>query len=145
MGNLLLDTNVVSELMRDEPSSALIEWFSQNNKQILFSCAVTKAEILLGIALLPEGKRKKALAKDAELTFAEDFTGECLPFDEVAAEYYAYVISMRKNIGRPIAMADAQIASIALSQNLAVVTRNTKDFEQIQGLTVINPWLSQNV
>ena len=144
MQKLLLDTNVVCELMRDEPNFTVLNWFMKNDNQILFSCAVTKAEILLGVALMPEGKRKQALAKDTELTFSEDFKNECLPFDANAAAYYAFVVSSRKAIGRPIDMADAQIAAIALNQNLTLVTRNVKDFEQIEGLTLINPWQPQN-
>ena len=96
MGNLLLDTNVLSELMRDEPNNNVFNWFMQNGDQTLFSCAITKAEILSGIAAMPEGKRKQTLAKDAEMTFSEDFTSDCLPFDAESAAYYAYIVSNRK-------------------------------------------------
>ena len=141
MQDLLLDTNVMSELMRGMPDNTVIRWFEHNSHLKLFSSAVTKAEILLGVALLPEGRRKQALAEDAELTFAEDFASECLPFDKDAAIVFAWVASSRKKLGKPVGMADAQIAAIALVNELTLVTRNTKDFEQIEGLNLINPWL----
>ena len=140
MEQVLLDTNVVSELMRAKPSEAVVAWFAQHQQAILFTSAVTQAEVLLGVALLPEGKRKKALAEDAEITFEQDFAGRCLSFDGMAATEYALLSAERTRAGKPMSTADAQIAAIALSHKLALVTRNTKDFSDIRGLQVINPW-----
>ena len=101
---------------------------------------VTQAEILTGIALLPGGKRRTALAVLAEQMFEQDFAGRCLAFDAPAAKHYALIVAGRTQLGQPISTEDAQIAAITLATGLTVATRNTKDFENIDGLKVVNPW-----
>lgn len=136
----LLDTNVLSELMRDNPSPAVMSWLDSQPEQSLHTTAVTQAEILAGIAILPAGKRRDALAIGADQLFQQDFRGRCLGFGSPAAERYALVRAERQRAGRPISTEDALIASIALAAHLQLVTRNIKDFEGIDGLQVINPW-----
>jgi len=136
----LLDTNVLSELMRDHPSSAVMAWFSQRAKAVMKTSAITQAEILTGVALLPAGKRRDGLARAVEEMFATEWAGHCLPFDAAAASHYALIRAQRVRAGRPITTEDGQIAAIALANGLPLVSRNTKDFEGIDLLTVINPW-----
>ena len=136
----LLDTNVLSELMREHPDADVRGWFAQNMRSAMSVSAVTLAEILTGIALLPAGKRRAALAIAAERMFEQDFAGRCLAFDAVAARNYALIVADRTRRGLPISTEDAQIAAIALAAGLTVATRNTKDFENIDGLTLANPW-----
>ena len=136
----LLDTNVLSELMRDPPASGVLAWFAQNKRSIMSVSAVTQAEILTGIALLPIGKRRVALAMAAEQMFEQDFAGQCLAFDSAAAKHCALIVAARARLGQPISTEDAQIAATALAAGLTVTTRNTKDFENIDGLTLANPW-----
>ncbi|MDB5868674.1 MAG: putative nucleic acid-binding protein contains domain [Polaromonas sp.] len=136
----LLDTNVLSELMREHPDAGVLDWFAQNTRAALRTSTVTQAEILTGIALLPAGKRRMALALAAEQMFAQDFAGNCLGFDTAAAKNYALIVAARTRQGRPISTEDAQIAAIALASGLTVATHNTKDFENIDGLTLANPW-----
>ena len=137
----LIDTNVLSELMREKPAPQVLAWFSGQNTHDLQTSAITHAEILAGIALLPAGKRKEAMLVAANQIFEEDFAGRCLHFGGQAIGQYAMVRAQRQLAGRPIDTADAQIAAIALAGHLTLVTRNTKDFEGITGLQVINPWL----
>jgi predicted nucleic acid-binding protein len=106
----------------------------------LHTSAITKAEILTGVAFLPAGKRREAMARAASQIFNEDFLGRCIDFGGMAVEHYALVKVQRQLAGRPIDIPDAQIAAIALAASLRLVTRNTKDFEGIDGLDVINPW-----
>ncbi len=136
----LLDTNVLSELMREQPHPQVLDWFASQAVNQLQTSAVTHAEILTGIALLPAGKRRQAMALAASQIFEEDFMGRCIDFGGLAVAQYALVKAQRQLAGRPIDTADAQIAAIALAANLTLVTRNTKDFEGIDGLEVINPW-----
>jgi predicted nucleic acid-binding protein len=136
----LIDTNVLSELMREKPDTQVLAWFSQQTPIQLHTSAITKAEILTGVALLPAGKRREGMALAASQIFNEDFLGRCIDFGGVAVEHYALVKVQRQLAGRPIDIPDAQIAAIALAANLTLVTRNTKDFEGIDGLEVINPW-----
>lgn len=136
----LLDTNVLSELMRENPSPAVLDWFAGQAASLLHTSTVTQAEILAGIAALSAGKRRDALARAAHQLFRDDFLGRCIAFDSAAAEHYALVRAQRKHAGRPISTEDAQIAAIALAAQMKLVTRNTKDFEEIDGLTPINPW-----
>ena len=138
----LLDTNVLSELMRSKPATAVLDWFTQNAQRAMHTSAVTQAEILTGVALLPVGQRRTALATSAEQMFEQDFADRCLPFDTAAAKHYAVLVAARTRQGQPVATEDAQIAAIALAAGLIVVTRNTKDFENIGGLVLANPWLT---
>ncbi|MBI2836026.1 MAG: type II toxin-antitoxin system VapC family toxin [Acidobacteria bacterium] len=137
---ILLDTNVLSELMRRSPEPRVLQWMDSRPAAEMWISAVTVCEIRLGIALLPEGLRKDLLADLAEAMFQEDFSERCLPFDFSAAAGYASIVAARTRQGRPIKVEDAQIAAIALSGGLTLATRNTKDFAGIDRLTLVNPW-----
>lgn len=136
----MLDTNVLSELMRVQPAAAVLDWFAKNAHNAMHTSAITQAEILTGIALLPAGQRRTALATAAEQMFEQDFADHCLAFDVAAAKHYAVVVAARTRQGQPISTEDVHIAAIALAAGLIVATRNTKDFENIEGLTLANPW-----
>ena len=138
--DFMLDTNVLSELMREKPAVAVLNWFAQNTHSVMHISAVTQAEILTGIALLPAGKRRTALALAAEEMFEQDFADHCLAFDAAAAKNYALIVSARTRHGQPISTEDAQIAATALAKGLIVATRNTSDFENIDALSLVNPW-----
>lgn len=138
---ILLDTNVVSELMRRAPDQSVMAWIDGQPQYRLYSSSVTRAEIELGIAILPEGRRKQGLQAAAMRMFAE-FHGRCLAFDEPAASRYAALVSARMRAGRPISVEDAQIAAIALAGALVLATRNVRDFSDIDGLSVVDPFTS---
>lgn len=140
MLGVLLDTNVLSELMRAKPDTAVLDWFAGQKEASFFVSAITRAEILLGIALLPAGKRRDKLAAAAEQMFEEDFSGHCLPFDGGCAAEYALLVAGRTRKGRAISTEDGQIAAIALLHGLPLATRNGKDFTGIEGLMLMNPW-----
>ena len=140
MQGVLLDTIVLSELMRPQPSSMVLAWFSQQKDTEFYTSAITQAELLLGVALLPDGKRRDAIAGAVEQMFDQDFVGRCLPFDELAAHEYAALVAIRNKVGMPISTEDAQIAAIALRHGLALATRNTKDFRKISELVLLDPW-----
>jgi toxin FitB len=137
---ILLDTNVLSELMRPNPDTGVVKWLDALPDGDVWISAITVGEIRLGLALLPDGRRKQTLSGLAEKMFLEDFFEKCLPFDYQAAEVYAEIVSSRSRQGRPIAVEDAQIATIALSTGLELATRNIKDFLGIENLKRINPW-----
>ena len=138
----LIDTNVLSELMRVQPDEQVLNWFERQADAGLFTSSITKAEIFLGIELLQQGKRRTHLEAVANIIFTEDFSGRCLPFDSQSAEVYAQIVANRQRLGKPITTEDAQIAAIALTANIVLVTRNTKDFVEINGLKLVNPWES---
>lgn len=136
----ILDTNVVSEPMRPLPSAAVMAWLSQRPENgHFFVTAITVAEILFGIELLPRGRRHEKMLAQAQATFAEDFAGRVLPFDEPAARAFPAVAGSRRALGRPILDLDAQIAAIARSRDAILATRNTADFEGC-GVRLVNPW-----
>jgi hypothetical protein len=137
---ILLDTNVVSELMRPAPQPRVLEWLDARPAGDVWISAVTVGEIRLGIDLLPEGRRRARLAALADEMFQEDFADRCLPYDAPAAVEYAGIVAARARQGRPITVEDAQIAGIARSAGLALATRNTRDFSGIDGLPFLNPW-----
>lgn len=136
---LLLDTNVLSELLRANPDAGVIAWFAAQHADALFVSAVTQAEMLFGAALLPGGRRRAQLEQHLHAMFDEDFARRVLPFDSDAARIYAGVVAGRRQAGRPISQVDAQIAAIALAQRASLVTRNVDDFEGC-GLTLLNPF-----
>lgn len=136
----LLDTNVLSELLRPQPDEGVCRWLNAQDEQQLYVCSVTQAEMLLGVALMPDGRRKAVLQTQVELLFNQDFAGRMLAFDSSAAQAYAPLVMARRQMGRPIAQADAQIAAVAAAHGLTVATRNQKDFEGC-GVPVFNPWI----
>ncbi len=139
---LILDTNVISETMQPQPSLRVLAWWKQQQGGELFITSVTVAEILFGIELLPQGKRRVALLAGAELMFGKVLSGRVLPFDEEAARAYPEIAAGRRSQGRPIAEFDAQIAAIARSRRATLATRNTADFEGC-GVRLVNPWTGQ--
>ena len=136
---ILLDTNVLSELMRPAPDPAVEQWLSAQPDASLFISAITEAELRYGAALLPGGKRRVALTAEIDGMMEEDFDGRILPFDRRAAQAFAAIAADRRQAGRPISQADAQIAAIARSRGASLATRNVADFDGC-GVEVINPW-----
>ena len=135
----VLDTNVVSELMRERPQPEVLAWLDSQLTDKLFMTAVTEAEIRTGIAVLPEGERRHGLAVAADRAFGVFFADRILPFDSDTAQAYAVIAAERRAAGRPISQADCQIAAISRSCRASVATRNAGDFEGC-GIDVINPW-----
>ena len=125
--------------MRPQSDKKVLAWL-QRQRLPFYTSTITRAEILLGIALLPNGKRRESLALAAEQMFTQDFAHRCLHFDNEAAAEYALAVASRQRAGLPISTEDGQIAAIALRHGLPLATRNGKDFTRIENLTVFNPW-----
>ena len=136
---IILDTNVISELMRPEPSSVVTAWVAKRPVQELFTTSITEAEIFYGIELLTKGKRREALRAAAEAMFAEDFRGRIFAFGSEAARAFSKIAAHRRQLGKPISNADAQVAAIARVQKARLATRNVTDFMDCE-LDVIDPW-----
>jgi len=137
--NIVLDTNVLSELLRSQPAAAVLAWFNRQPAQCLYSSAVTQAEMLLGAQLLPAGARRRQLESALQAMFDADFQGRVWPFDDQAAKHYAQLVSARRIAGTPMAQFDGQIAAIASARGAAVATRNLSDFAGC-GLVLHDPW-----
>ncbi len=133
---IVIDTNVVSEMMRDEPDQKVLTWSETVGR--LHTTAVTLAEVDYGIARLPEGHRKDRLAATAASVFA-DYDELIVAFDARAARRYGSIVADREKGGRPITTADAQIAAICAAREATLATRNTGDFEGT-GIDLVNPW-----
>jgi predicted nucleic acid-binding protein len=136
---ILLDTNVLSELMKPAPAEAVVRWVAAQPVMSLYTTSVTQAEILHGVMLLPAGRRRSGFEAAAEAMFREDFGGRVLSFDSDAARPYALIAVARQRAGRPISHFDAQIAAIARAVGAAIATRNVADFDGC-GVKVIDPW-----
>lgn len=135
---IVLDTNVVSELMRPAPAPAVMAWLQRHPSHDVFTSAITVAEIRYGIARLPAGRRRETLAQAATEIFAA-FPDQILPFDLAAAIAYADIVSRRESLGTPIDGFDAQIAAVCRARAADLATRNGKDFADT-GIAVTNPW-----
>ncbi|MFZ1918136.1 MAG: type II toxin-antitoxin system VapC family toxin [Terriglobales bacterium] len=136
---ILLDTNVISELMRPKSSAVVLQWFSRHEPHELYTSAITVAETFYGIELLLHGKRRSELLAGAEKMFTEVLAARIFAFEDQAAHAFALIASNRRKAGRPIAEMDAQIAAIASVHNAILATRNTADFEGC-GVRLVNPW-----
>ena len=137
--SVLVDTNVLSELIRAEPAAAVRSWMFAQRVETLHVSAITQAEMLLGARLLPAGRRRSKLEQSLYEMFDEAFANRIVPFDHRAAPYFAGVVAARRSAGRPISQFDAQIAAIALANGMSLATRNVADFVAC-GLELVNPW-----
>jgi predicted nucleic acid-binding protein len=136
---IILDTNVLSELMRSQPHPGVAAWVAAQPRATLYTTSLNKAEILYGIPALPQGQRRTALAVAAEAMFTEDLVDRVLAFDSVAAVHYAEIVTTRRRASAPIEAFDAQIAATAMTYGAHIATRDISGFEGC-GLTLINPW-----
>lgn len=136
---ILIDTNVISELMRPNPAREVLAWFSAHDASGLFLSAVGEAELRRGAAILPEGKRRDLLTTQIDAMITEDFAGRILPFDSLAAIAFAAIDADRRRAGRPITFADCQIAATARAHGASLATRNVADFSDC-GVEVVDPW-----
>lgn len=136
---IILDTNVVSELLRPEPSSLVETWLARQDGADVFLTAVGESELRHGVAVLPAGRRRNLLAKAISSILEEDFRNRILPFDSAADRAYAAIAVSRRSAGRPISQFDCQIAAIVACHSAVLATRNTTDFEGC-GIEMINPW-----
>ncbi|MFC3530485.1 type II toxin-antitoxin system VapC family toxin [Paracoccus mangrovi] len=136
---IILDTNVVSELLRPAPEKRVVDWLGSFDGGGIYLTTITEAELRLGVAILPAGKRRDGLAEMIDQIIREDFADRILPFDSPAAIAFAAIGASRRAKGRPIAHADCQIAAIAQAAGAKVATRNTPDFADC-GIKLINPW-----
>jgi toxin FitB len=136
---IILDTNVLAELMRPEPSARVATWVARQRATELFTTSITEAEIFYGIELLTKGKRREGLLAAAEAMFAEDLAGRIFGFESDAARAFSKIAAHRRALGRPISHADAQIAAIAQVRGAQLATRNVADFRDCP-VEVLDPW-----
>lgn len=136
---IVLDTNVLSETLRPVPEPSVLAWLTNQPRASLFTTTVTRGEILSGIRLLCDGKRRQGLWDAARKIFDEDFAGQVLSFDGDAADMYAEIAASRRTAGKPISQFDAMIAAMARSRGASLATRDVRDFHDC-GIDVVNPW-----
>ena len=136
---IIIDTNVVSEIVKLSPAPAVIEWFASQRPQDLYTTTITQAGVLYGIELLPKGRRRSTLQAAMASVFDQMFAGRVLPFDEGSAFGFAMIAARHQVSGRTIGKLDIQIAAIAFSRGASLATRNTRDFVAC-GVELINPW-----
>ncbi|MCA9630967.1 MAG: type II toxin-antitoxin system VapC family toxin [Myxococcales bacterium] len=138
---ILLDTNVLSALMRREADPGVVAWLDAQPPESIWTTAVTVFEIRFGLEILADGRRRKALEEAFARALEEDFDGRVLPFDQTAAEAAAIIAARQSEAGRPIEIRDVQIAGITAARKATLATRNTRHFEGT-GITLIDPWAS---
>lgn len=136
---IVLDTNVLSELIRGRPAARVVEWVDEQDARTLAITAITVAELLYGVARLADGARKARLASAVRALVHEDFSDRVLAFDGMAAERYADFVADREREGRPVTTADAQVAAICLCHGATLATRNSRDFEA-SDIDILDPW-----
>ncbi len=136
---IVLDTNVLSELMRPEPDKKVLAWVAAQPRALLYTTRINQAELLYGIALLPAGRQRDALAASAAAMFDEDLADRILSFGATAADRYAEIVVGRRRAGKPIEGFDALIAATARAAGASVATRDTGGFIDC-GVVVIDPW-----
>lgn len=138
---IVLDTNIISEVMRPAPSTEVIAWLNAQNPLDLFISSVTIAELEYGLKALPEGQKRWSLQQKLDWFIAQGFEQRILDFTADAAHHYADLMAHRRSIGLPMSVPDGQIAAIARSHHFKLATRNSKDFEEC-GLILVNPFIA---
>lgn len=136
---IILDTNIISELMKPLPAQSLLAWLDQQESDTLFITSVTVGEIMYGLHALPEGRRRASLEDAFKKVLNEAFAGRSHPFDDLAAMQYGKIMSACKGKGRGMSVCDGQIAAIVAAHRCQLATRNIKDFEAC-GISVVNPF-----
>lgn len=136
---IILDTNVISELMRSDPDASVLGWLDRQPSESIWITSVTLFESRLGLALLPAGRRRSALTAAFDALLNQDLGGRVLPFDTEAASQAAALAAIRQRAGRPVDVRDTQIAGIAQARRAALATRNVRHFEGLN-LQVLSPW-----
>lgn len=136
---IVLDTNVISELMRMAPDPRVLAWLVRQPMAGLFTTTLTQAEIFYGLRLLPEGRRREELTAAARPIFEIEMAGRILSFDSDAALAYPEIAAHRRQMGQPVAQIDGQIAAITRSRGAQLATRNVRDFLAC-GIMVVDPW-----
>ncbi|MCL2826174.1 MAG: type II toxin-antitoxin system VapC family toxin [Eggerthellaceae bacterium] len=136
----VLDTNTISELMKENPSESVVAWIGECKADELYTTTITQAEIGYGILRLADGKRKNALQDAYADIFGNIFAARVFPFDFEAAPFYSRITADAERNGKPISVLDAQIAAICACRKATLVTRNIKDFTSVRGLILVNPW-----
>lgn len=137
---IVLDTNVISEMMKALPSLKVMAWIDQQNTSDLFVTTITIAEIVYGLRVLSIGNRRKMLENAFHKTINQAFDGRILGFDELAANRYGQLMADRKKMGRPFSVLDGQIAAIAHIKRFKIATRNIPDFSDCS-IDLLNPFL----
>lgn len=137
---IVLDTNVLSALMRPEPEAVVVNWLDEQSRSSIWTTSITLMEIRYGIQIMPAGKRRERIA-ELEEVLREEFAERCLVFDIVAAERSAQLMALRKSRGRPVDLRDTLIAGIALANRATLATRNISHFDDLT-VPVVNPWSS---
>jgi hypothetical protein len=137
---IVLDTSVLSELIRPDPDGSVLAWIAQQRRAELYTTAISEAELVYGLALLPKGRRRDALAQAVARLLGEGLGGRVLAFDRSAATAYGEIAAGRRAAGRPIASADGQIAAITRARGAVLLaTRDLGGFQDC-GVPIINPW-----
>ncbi|MDB5557415.1 MAG: plasmid stabilization protein [Enterovirga sp.] len=136
---IVLDTNVISELMKTTPAAPVLSWIIKAGPEGLYTTAVTHAEIMMGVAIMPDGERRREITSAASEVLIRTFDGYTLPFDTPAASHYGDIIAVSRRQGRTIGAFDAMILGIARVHGASVATRNVKHFADF-GVPVRNPW-----
>ncbi len=136
---IILDTNIISELTRPVPDSGVITWLDSLPAEETAITAITAAELRYGVRRMPDGRRKTELSEAVSALINADFRDRVEPFDVIAADHYADVVTARERAGQPISISDAQIAAICRALDATLATRNTSDFTGT-GVNLINPW-----
>ncbi len=136
---IILDTNVLSALMRRDPDRAVVSWLDHQPSESIWTTSITVFEARLGLALLPSGKDRRALEEAFERLLAEDLEQRVLAFDAAAARQAATLAADRRRAGRPVDLRDTQIAGIALARRATIATRNLKHFGDLS-VPVVSPW-----
>lgn len=136
---IILDTNVLSALMRSEPDKTVVSWLDDQVTESIWITSITLFEAHFGLALLPKGARRQELTARFDDLLANDLENRVLLFDQAAAKKAADLAAQRKYAGRPVDMRDTFIAGIALARKARIATRNTRHFDDLPGM-VINPW-----